>query len=415
MSGRKLLFIGLNYRPEPIGIGPYTAGLAEELAARGHTVEAVVGQPYYPQWRMYDGYGGWDTREEHGVTVHRCTHYVPKKPSGGRRIAHHMSFAMSLLRPALDAARRLQPDCVVGIAPSLVSIQAAQRAAGRAGAPLWVHLQDFEVEAAFATGMLGDGGAVGGAARAYEARRFRKADLVSTISPQMVARLVEKGVPAERVVEIRNWANHAAAIAAADGARPREVWGVGRRKLVLYSGNIGAKQGLDIVIEAARLLKSRKDLVFAICGNGPNRAALEESASDLDNLVFADLADEAHVGAVLKAADIHLLPQLAGAADLVLPSKLANMLASGRPVIATAEKGTGLAQEVEGCGMVIPPEDAGLLAGAIAQLAGDDALASRLGKAAEQRAANSWSRKAVVDSFEAQLERLIGWSSQPIR
>lgn len=404
---RRLLILGLNYRPEEIGIGPYTAGLAEELVRRGHRVDVIAGQPYYPQWRALEGYSGWTTREENGVRVHRCPHYVPSDPTGARRIAHHASFAASTLLCAVRAAKRLAPDCVLAVAPSLLAVPVAARAAKAAGAPLWLHVQDFEVEAAIATGLIGGVGSAARAARRFESAMLARADRISTISPQMCALLQDRGIVPERIVELRNWANHAGAVEAAAGARLRREWGLEDKTVALYSGNIANKQGLEIAIEAARLLASRDDLAFLICGNGPNRRRLEAMAHGLSNVRFEDLQPASRVGELLAMADVHLLPQLAGAADLVLPSKLGNMLASGRPVVATAEAGTGLAQEVEGCGLTVPPGDAQAFAGAIAQLADDPGLRARLGEAGQARARERWTLDGVADRFEAALEKLL--------
>ncbi|HET8612497.1 MAG TPA: glycosyltransferase, partial [Sphingomonas sp.] len=114
------------------------------------------------------------------------------------------------------------------------------------------------------------------------------------------------------------------------------------------------------------------------------------------------------LGELLGLADVHLLPQIVGAADLVLPSKLTNMLASGRPVVATAAPGTGLADEVEGCGIVTPPGDAAAFAAAIERLIDDPGERARLGRAARTRAEERWSRAGVLGRFTADLDRLSG-------
>jgi len=101
------------------------------------------------------------------------------------------------------------------------------------------------------------------------------------------------------------------------------------------------------------------------------------------------------------------LPQIVGAADLVLPSKLTNMLASGLPVVATAAPGTGLHAEVEGCGLCTPPGDAAALAEAVAKLIDDEALRKRLGIEARERTMERWSRDSIIDKFAARAEALI--------
>lgn len=408
-AGRPLhiLIIGLNYAPEPVGIGPYTTDLAEELARRGHRVEVVAGKPYYPQWQAYAGQpDGTFSSRENGVLVTRVPHYIPADPSGPRRLAHHASFAASAWGPAMFYAAR-KPDLVFTVAPSLMAVPVAAGAARKANAPLWLHVQDFEVEAAFATGLVNGSTLHGRAARAAEDRILKMADLISTISPQMAEKLVDKGIAADCVHQMRNWTNAGFDFAKADDAAYRRDWNLGDRHVALYSGNIANKQGLEVVVEAARHLSARDDIAFVICGEGPNRTRLADLAGGLGNVQFHDLQPVSRMGDFLSLASVHLLPQIPGAADLVLPSKLTNMLASGRPVVATADNGTGLYDEVEGCGINTPPGDATSLAAAIAQLVDDAGLRARYGAEARRRAAERWSQRAIVDAMEARMYRVV--------
>jgi len=410
----RLLVVGLNYAPELVGIGPYTAALCDTLADWGHQVEAIVGEPYYPEWRRLKPGSTGNRQVENGVGVVRCRHYIPARPTGLRRIAHLASFSLSALIPALRAARRKHPQVVFTVAPSLLSVPVAWLAAKTAGAPLWIHVQDFEVEAALATGLV-RGGIMARIGRWLESRLLRLGNRVSAISPQMVAKLREKGVPAEHCIELRNWANSAFAANPAEAARYREEWSLGSRKVALYAGNIANKQGIELVVEAARLLRGREDIALVICGEGPNRARLEQATADLPAVQLHPLQPAERMGGLLALAAVHLLPQIPGAADLVLPSKLTNMLLSGRPVVATAAPGTGLAGEVEGCGLVTPPGDAAAFAAAIASLVDDPALAGRLGSAAADRAADRWERTAILRRFEAELVSLVEAASTPGR
>ena len=403
----RVLIIGLNYAPEPVGIGPYTQGLAQALVEAGAEVTAVVAKPYYPQWQTAPGYagGGWREELDGAVKVIRCPIYVPAEPSGLKRIVHLTSFMVSAVYPALRAVlnRRTRPDLVITVAPALLGIPTAWLAARLAGARLWIHVQDFEVEAALATGLMRGTGIAAWLARWTENRLLGLGDRVSTISPQMCAKLVAKGVAPERVFEMRNWSDARFAPDPAGAAAIRTEWGLGDRTVALYSGNIARKQGIEMLVEAADILQGRSDIVFVICGEGPNRAELERLASGLGNVQLHDLQPAERMGAVLTMADFHLLPQIAGAADLVLPSKLTNMLASGRPVVATTEPGTGLYAEVAGCGLITSPGDAAALARAIATLADDPERRAELGKAASQRAVERWSKPAIIAATLAQL------------
>ena len=411
---RRILLIGLNYSPEPIGIGPYTSGLAEALVERGHAVRAIVGQPYYPEWKRYERFKGrWKSTEENGVQITRCPHYVPANPTGSRRLAHHLSFASSAYGPARAARREFRPDLVMTVAPSMVAVPVAVRMARRAGVPLWLHLQDFEVGAALATGLIEQGSPTAMAAARFEERMLRSADIVSTISDPMCALAVRKGVPHDRVVQMRNWANHGHLMAGANSQGYRKEWGLEGKFVALYSGNIANKQGLDIVIEAARRMVDTPDISFVIAGEGPNRQRLEKLAAGLPNLQFRNLQPAERMGDLMTLADVHLLPQLGEAADLVLPSKLGNMLSSGRPILATVHAGTGIARELDGCGVIVPPQDPEAFVWGLRQLLTNRALGEGLARAGKQQAEAHWSKAAVIDVFEQAMQSLLAKASEP--
>ncbi len=402
----KVLVVGLNYAPENIGIAVYTTGMAEALSEGGHHVRVVAGQPYYPAWEIMDGHNAWSwsRRDENGVRVIRVPHYIPADPTGLKRLLHHATFAASALVPALWQGLTFRPDVVIAVAPSLIGAPAARLAGWVAGARNWLHVQDFEVEAAFATGLMKAEGWAARIARAFEAAVIKSFDLVSAISPEMCRRLVLKGVRHERVTEFRNWADIDAIRPMVVASRYRQRWGISSQHVALYSGNIANKQGIELVIEAARRLRDREDLTFVICGQGPNRSRLQAMAAGLDNVQFHDLQPREQLNDLMGLATIHLLPQLAGAADLVLPSKLTNMLASGRPVVATAAPGTGLAREVEGCGAIVEPGNADAFAHAIASLVDDPQAWSAAATTSRNRAEERWSKDMVLAKFGAAVE-----------
>jgi len=400
----KILLLGLNYTPEPIGTGPYTAGLVEALAARGHEVRAVVGNAYYPQWRPWPGQRGWSTDATGRIRIDRVPHYIPRQPRGAARLAHQFSFALAAAPVMLGHALLWRPDQVITIAPSLMAAPLALLAARLSGARSWLHVQDFEVEAALATQLLGRGNPLVPLLGKTERGLLRAFDRVSSISPAMCQRLASKGVAQERISEHRNWANIDAVTPLSRPSTFREKWAITTRHVALYSGALGRKQGLDLIIAAARALADREDITFVICGNGPYRAELEAMAAGLGNVQFHDLQPLDQMTELLGLATMHLLPQIAGAADLVLPSKLPNMLASGRPVIATASEGTGLFHEVAGCGLAVAPADAKALSAAIEQLCDNPALAQKLGGASRRRAETRWHRDVILSGFVTAIE-----------
>lgn len=408
----KILLLGLNYAPELIGTGPYTAGLVEALSAGGHEVRAIVGQPYYPEWRPRPGHRGWSVEARGKTRIHRVPHFIPSRPTGASRLLHQASFALTATPLVLRHAIGWRPDKVIAIAPSLMAAPLALLGAKLSGAKTWLHVQDFEFEAAMATGLVSDNRRLAKLLGGVEKQILRRFDTVSTISPAMCRRLIEKGIDPDKVAEHRNWGDIGQMAPLAGPSSFRRQWNITTPHVALYSGALGHKQGLDLLIASARRLVERDDITFVICGQGPYRAELEAMAAGLGNIRFFDLQPQKDLGELLGLATVHLLPQIAGAADLVLPSKLANMLASGRPIIATAASGTGIFDEIEGCGLAVEPGDAAALAAAIVRLCDDPTLAQSLGKAGRQRAEHRWHREAILEHFVSAIEAADGTIGQ---
>jgi colanic acid biosynthesis glycosyl transferase WcaI len=195
----------------------------------------------------------------------------------------------------------------------------------------------------------------------------------------MVDRAVVKGVHPARAVLFRNWVEITELSEAGQSCYRTELGIAADAVVALYSGNMGGKQGLEILAQAAALLREQGNLALVFCGAGAGRAELAAQCEGLPNVRFLDLQPVERLAELLAMADIHLLPQRADAADLVMPSKLTGMLASGRPVVATAHKGTELATVVRDCGLVVEPEQPMAFAEAIIKLASDADLRTRLG------------------------------------
>jgi len=401
----KILIHGLNYAPEPTGIGKFTAEMAEWLARRGHRVEVVTTPPYYPAWKIGEGYSGWLWRNEtiNGVRVHRCPLYVPGRPRGLSRLVHLASFAASSLPVAIARAIVMRPDVVIAVAPALVSVPGSRIAAWLGGAPATLHIQDFEIDAAFALGIV-SGGGLRRFALGLESCLLRRFQRVSSITPAMVARLVDKGVTPSRTLLFPNWVDTKEIRPAA--SEPRRAIDLPEGAVVaLYSGNMGEKQGVETLADVAATL-SGSNVHMVLAGAGAAAPRLQAATQAMAHVHWLALQPASRLNDLLNAADIHLLPQRADAADLVMPSKLAFMLASGRPVVAGAAAGTALARAIEGCGIAVPPGDAAAMAGAIRELARDEPRRRSLGAKARERAVAEWDREAILLAYERVLESL---------
>lgn len=395
----RILLVGINYAPDLIGVAKYNAELCESLVDEGHDVRVITAPPYYPAWKIPHGFSAsyFRPKDVNGVRVTRTPIYVPAQPSGGRRLVHHASFALSSMLPVVKEALGWRPDIMLSAAPSLMSAALVSFVARRIGAKSWLHVQDFEVDAAFDLGLLQNEKLRTVMLKA-EAAILRSFDKVSSISPQMVDRLRDKGLNAEQTTEVRNWIDTNAIYPASRQTKYRRELGIPDTAVVgLYSGTMSNKQGLDLAIDAAAALEgSHPDIHFILAGEGPHKSRLVEMAAGRSRVHFLGLQPNESFNELMATADFHLIPQKAEAADLVLPSKLGAVLASGRPVIAMASQGTGLAAEVENAGLVIPPGETQALAAAIARLSADRELCEKLGAEGRRRSVERWDRRTIV-------------------
>ena len=242
-------------------------------------------------------------------------------------------------------------------------------------------------------------------------RRFHR---ISTISEKMVERALAKTDGRGHCVLFPNWVDTEAIYPLQQPSPYRADLSVPDDAIVLlYSGSMGAKQGLELILDAARELQADPRYQFVMAGSGSAYRRLKQQAADLTNMRWLPLQPSEQLNAFLNLADIHLLPQKEDAADLVMPSKLTGMLASGRPIIATARPGTQVARVVEEAGLVAEPGSvAGVLA-AIRQLGNDEAERSRLGSAARRYAVDVLERERVLRGFEDELNNLLAARDDP--
>ena len=404
----KILFYGINFAPELTGIGKYTGEMAQWFAEQGHEVRVITAPPYYPAWKVSEGYqNAYVTEQWNGVTVYRTPLWVPAQPNGVKRLVHLASFALSSL-PTLFKQWFWKPDIVWTVEPALMCAPATVAFAKLNGAKSWLHVQDYEVNAAFDMGLI-RAKWLRGFVEACERWLMRCFDRVSSISGQMLKLANDKGIDEQKIISFPNWVDISAIQPLKNVSPYRKELKISDDKIVaLYSGNMGGKQGLEILAESARIIAEQniENIQFVFCGNGAGRADLEQACTGINNVMFLDLQPFERLGELLGLADIHLLPQRADAADLVMPSKLTGMLASGKSVIATAEAETELGYVItQGaqCGLIVEPENGQALAEAIVQLSQDADSRRIYGQNGRCYAEQKLDRNTILKEFEQQL------------
>jgi colanic acid biosynthesis glycosyl transferase WcaI len=402
----KLSIVSINYAPERTGIGVYTTGLAEYLAADGFAVTVHTGYPYYPQWRKAPADRGpkWRRETRAGVSVRRCPLYVPARPSAATRILHELSFVASAALGYLFAARA---DCTIIVSPPLALAPAIGLLAKLKRSRTVLHIQDLQPDAALELGMLRPG-ALARALHALEKLGYRLVDRISTISDGMRARILAKGIDPRRVSLLRNWANDDLVTPLPRETALRREWGIADTDfVVLYSGNLGRKQGLSSLLAVAARLAARPEIRFVIVGDGAEKPDLldEAAALGLRNVMFQPLQPLARLSELLATADVSVIPQKRGMSDIVLPSKACNILASARPVVAAAPPTSDLARIVTeaDCGVLVAPEDEVAMAQAILALHAAPERRAAYGANARRHVTARLGYRALAGEFAARL------------
>ena len=362
----KILLYGINYAPELVGIGKYTGEMGAWLAMNGHEVRVITAPPYYPGWRVWPKFSRWfySRSLESGVSIWRCPLYLPSRPNPLLRILHLVSFALTSL-PILIAQIFWAPDVVFLISPTLFCAPGTLLLAKLTGGISVLHIQDFEVDALFGLNQILPKlrtSILEKIAFSFESLVFRGFNIVSTISSGMMQRARDKGVPVAKLRFLPNWSEITRfQKIELDRGLLNRLGVLGNKKVILYSGNMGEKQGLENMILAAKQLQVQENLVFLLVGDGVSRNRLIKMAIDLklNNIIFAPLQSYEDLPALLASTDVHLVLQKRGIADIVLPSKLTNILAVGGNAVITADSSTTLGRlaiDHLGIALIVEPE-----------------------------------------------------------
>jgi colanic acid biosynthesis glycosyl transferase WcaI len=375
----------------------------------------VAAPPHYPEWRVYPGYRARRLPPEvsDGLVVRRVPILLSDKPTGARaRIAYDLSFAIGAMWQAWCAPAT---DLLVCVAPPILAGLAAVLAARRHRAPLVIIVQDLELQLASQLAILRPGWMLR-LAGWIERVVYAEAAAISVISDSFAAYLRSTRVPAHKIHVLPNWVDTQLIRPLPRGAFLSERCGFpSSSQVVLYSGNIGEKQGLDTLVRAAPLLR-KHEIHVVLVGDGLAKQALAQLADDLGacNVHFLPLQPRADLPAMLASADVLALVQRPEVVDSVAPSKLLVYMASGRPIVAAANAASEVVYHVTAakCGVVVPPGDHGALAAAIVAACADKHQRTAWGANARRYAEQYFSRTRVVEQYEQLFRNALASSAR---
>lgn len=359
-----LLFVTLNFHPDRLGNAPIVTDLARGLARRGHRVRVVCALPHHETGSIAPGYGGrlWQHDVVDGVQVLRL--WIATGNGFAMKLANYASFTAAA---ALAAALLPTPDVIFSPSPPITLGLVDALVARFKGVPFVFNLQDVFPDVAVRMGVLRNPPLIR-TFRWMEALTYRHAARLAVITPSMVPLLIEKGVERERIELIPNCVD-VDAIQPQTTSELRAALGLQDHFVVGFSGRIGYSQGLETVVEAARLLSEDPRVVFLIVGSGAAQPHIQSLASELGlrNMRFLPTQPRERLSDTLAASDLHLVPLRQGLAQYSLPSKLLGVMAAGRPVVASLEAESDAGQLVadSGCGTVVAPQEPHELAEAV--------------------------------------------------
>jgi colanic acid biosynthesis glycosyl transferase WcaI len=405
----RILIIGINYYPERTSVSPFTTGLSEHLAAQGHDVRAITAFPYYPEWRIWDGYRGHITWAENlnGVQLRRVIHFVPWKPSSLlQRLMHDFSFGVTALIAGLVSG---PCDVIYCASPPPAAALAAYVLSKWKRVPYVIKLTDLASEAAAATQILREDGWGIRLAKAVEDFVYRRAKTIFCLCEGFIEKIRSRGITPSKLLLIPDWGDTEAIRPVPSDGSFRKKHGISPNSFVLlHTGNMGKKQGLINIVHAAELSRKDETLVWVIVGEGEERKLVESEirTRGLTNIRLLPLQPRESMCQMYAAADVLLLTQTALVKDSVIPSKLLTYLASGRPVMASVNVASEAAQLVHraNCGVVVPPEDPHALAQGACALRTDTIFRSSLN--GREYAEGHFTKAHVLSAYDQYFETL---------
>lgn len=407
MLKNNITLIGINFYPEDSSTGLYSTQMAKFLD-QNHHIDVITGFPYYPEWEIRKEYRDkprYLTEKKENITIHRYKQYVPKDPTFKNRVLQLLDFTFGSI-PNLFKIKK--SDLVICVVPFTSSIALGLLLAKLRGAKLWVHIQDFEFDAAVESGLAGEKNVI--KSKIFnilfrlEKKLLDKADIVSTISYSMLTKLENKtDTP---TYFFPNWVDEN--FIDPSKAKTHEFLHSNRFK-ILYSGNIGAKQDWDFFLKVAEYFKDSNEIEFIVVGAGAKKSWLVEQTKNMKHVVHHMPVKYEDLPNLLCSADLHILFQKNDVVDTVMPSKLLGMMASAVPSIVTGNIQSEVAKvfkESDG-GYFFDSDDIDGVVETIMRLSKNNDLSKMIGENARAYTYQHFSSSKVLSNFANKVQKVI--------
>jgi len=406
----RLVVLCPHFDPDSAPTGRVMTRIVEELASRGHHLDVVTALPWYRRHRVEPG---WQTLVARRQTTlwGSITRVNPlatdDKRNLVRRAIGFVGFSVLALGAGIAAGGWFRrADGVIAMSPPLTMGATGRIVAWTHRCPLVFNVQDVFPDAAVATGAVTNP-AVVAAASWLEGVSYRLADAVTVLSDDLATNVRGK-LPADRTGMVRMIPNFVDTEQIHPGdrmTRYRAELGIGDEPVVLYAGNVGFSQSLDLVVTAARQLPA---VTFLINGEGSMRSDLEEQSAGLPNVRFGSFVPADRLSELLATGDLHVVPLRRGLAHASVPSKTYSILAAGRPVLAAIDAGTAIPRILaeSGAGVSVAPDDAERFTAAVADLVADRQRLAAMGADGRRWVESAASPAAVAAAYETLLTEL---------
>lgn len=408
----KVLVLGINYYPELTGIAVYNTEMCEYLAKKGYDVQILTGFPYYP---FGANFSSWYKEKKsrfkiflneyiNGVNIKRVNLYKPQKPSTIKRIIHEVSFLfLAIIRLIFSFEKYTLIICV---APPLLLGLVACIVSKFKGVPFIFHVKDLQPDAAVELGMLKKG-LFTYFLYSIEHFIYNKADYIFTISEGMQNKIINKGFAKDKVKLFYDWANVETLKPMTKNNPFAKKHSLDKKFVVLHAGNMGEKQDMRIILEAARKMKLDNSIYFLLVGRGSKRTFVEDyiKKKALSNVLLLEIQPKSVVNQMFSSADVALITQTKEVKNIVMPSKVFGPASVEKPLIVAATDDCEISKIVKkyNFGIVITPEEPNELVAAINRLKKDRKLGELMGKNGRLFMVKERKMEKIIDKFEESI------------